>query len=312
MPTFPSISVVIPAYNRANTIRRCLDSILAQTILPLEILVVDDCSTDATYHLVESYNDPRIRCMALDKNSGAQAARNFGIKKSKGEWIAFQDSDDEWLPGKLERQIEALSERQFDPWVVVHTNALCRGMSRTRGALELPIVEGADVYHLLLTKPGPLFPGLIVSRLALDRINFLDENIRSYQEWDTSIRLARYCRFVFLRETLFIYNLDTNDSISNERAREISGYQQVIDKFKEEIIRECGKTVWENHLYIQLIKCLDYGLWSEADGFLRMISSGTIKYRLFKIFRLFHVSPDPAIHLLRLLRNSISKGRIAL
>lgn len=107
------ISVVIPTYNREKTIRYCLDSVLNQTYSPIEIIVVDDCSTDMTVPVIKSYSDIRIRCIVLDKNSGAQAARNRGIKEAKGEWIAFQDSDDEWSSqNKLEYEIKILNNNK--------------------------------------------------------------------------------------------------------------------------------------------------------------------------------------------------------
>jgi len=105
----PSISVILPTYNRVKTIRYCLDSVLAQTFSPAEIIIIDDCSTDDTVLIVGSYSEPRVRCIVLEKNFGAQAARNRGILEAKGEWIAFHDSDDEWMPDKLERQIQALA-----------------------------------------------------------------------------------------------------------------------------------------------------------------------------------------------------------
>jgi glycosyltransferase involved in cell wall biosynthesis len=112
-----SVTVVIPAYNRAKTITYCLDSVCNQTVSPLEIIVVDDCSTDDTVAVVNDYSlsHSSVRCVVLEKNAGAQAARNRGIMEARGEWIAFQDSDDEWVSDKLEKQIAALAMVEFDP-----------------------------------------------------------------------------------------------------------------------------------------------------------------------------------------------------
>lgn len=294
----PSISVVIPAYNRANTIRRCLDSVLAQTVSPLEIIVVDDRSTDETVQIVQNYTDPKVRIIILEKNSGAQVARNRGIREAKGDWIAFQDSDDEWLPNKLEKQICALEGVDFDPWTVVHSNAVW--LDTTNGQqlpVELPIVEGEDVYPTLLSKPGPLFPTILASRLALDKINYLDENVSAYQEWDTSIRLAKYCRFVYLKEPLFIYRLHPGETISKNKNKEIFAYQYILDKYEGEIKKVCGESVWEQHLVTQAAKCLDFKLWDEADRLILKLSSNNIRYWVLRIFRALHLSPLPLIRL---------------
>lgn len=294
-----SISVVIPTYNRARTIRCCLDSVAAQTVSPFEIIVVDDFSSDETVKIVNSYDNSRVKCFVLEKNSGAQAARNRGIREAKGTWIAFQDSDDEWLPDKLEKQVKALTEVNFDPWTVLHTDAICLDTATGKQLpVELPVVEGENVYPLLLSKPAPMFPGMLVSRLALEKINYLDEKVPSYQEWDTAIRLAKHCRFIYLREKLFIYNLHKAETISKDKLRDITGYQYIIDKFKDEIIRVCGEQTWGNHLYNQLIKCLNFKLWSEADRYFDLIRSKTLKYRIYQLLRRLHLSPQPIYRLL--------------
>ncbi len=293
---FPSISVVIPSYNRADTIRRCLESVVRQTFAPFEVVVVDDCSRDNTAEIVKSFWDPRVRCIVLDKNSGAQAARNRGIREAKGDWIAFQDSDDEWLPEKLEKQVRALAETGYDPWTVVHTNAIWRETKTGRNLpIEIPIVAGDEAYPLLLTRPAPMFPGMLVSRPAIQKINYLDEDVPSYQEWDTSIRLAKHCRFIYLREPLFVYHLHDGETISKSNMRDITGYQYVINKFKDEIIKNCGEQTWKNHLDSQLIRCLNFRLWSEADKYFARIASKSIKYSIFRLFRLLHLPLGPVL-----------------
>lgn len=264
-----SISVVIPAYNRAKTISRCLDSVLSQTFRSLEVIVVDDCSTDDTAEIVRSYRDPSVRCVVLERNSGAQAARNRGIQESKGEWIAFQDSDDEWLPEKLERQVAALSALNFDPLTVLHTNAFSQDPSGKRSRIRLPRIEGDGAYLRLLTMPAPMFPGMLVSRKALDLIGLLDEQAPSFQEWDTAIRLARICRFVYLPEPLFVYHLHTGETISKSSRRDIEGYQYIVDKFRDEIISMCGEESYDRHLSFNALKAVGWGLQEEAFAILR-------------------------------------------
>lgn len=108
------ISVIIPTYNRERVIERSINSVLNQTIKSLELIIVDDCSTDNTEKIVKNINDSRIKYIKLKKNSGACFARNKGIDEAKGNYIAFQDSDDEWFEKKLELQLKAIIETAAD------------------------------------------------------------------------------------------------------------------------------------------------------------------------------------------------------
>ena len=95
------VSVIIPSYNREKTIKRAVESGLNQTYKDIEVIVVDDCSSDKTIEILTSIKDKRFSYYKLDKNSGACVARNLGIEKVKGDYIFLHDSDDEWLPDKL-------------------------------------------------------------------------------------------------------------------------------------------------------------------------------------------------------------------
>ena len=104
----PTVSIIIPTYNRAHLIGRAIQSVLNQTYQNFEIIVVDDGSTDNTEEMIKEFqkHDKRIKYIRHEKNRGGAAARNTGIKVARGEYIAFQDSDDEWLPEKLEKQMD--------------------------------------------------------------------------------------------------------------------------------------------------------------------------------------------------------------
>lgn len=101
----PFVSIVIPTYNRARFLGRLVRSVLNQTYKNFEVIVADDASTDDTAEIIKTFKDDRIRYIRHESNAGAAAARNTGIKASRGEYVAFQDSDDEWLPEKLEKQM---------------------------------------------------------------------------------------------------------------------------------------------------------------------------------------------------------------
>jgi glycosyltransferase involved in cell wall biosynthesis len=283
----PLISIVVPTFNRASTVGYCLNSIFNQTYENIEIIVVDDCSTDKTIEVVKGYHDPRIRCIALEKNLGAQAARNTGIKEATGDWIAFQDSDDEWLPDKLERQVAVLSKIAFNPFTVIHSNAITFSYKyNVKRIWHLPVIEGKNdnVYPLLLANPGPMFQSLLVSKSVLERINYLDENVPSYQEWDTSILLAKYCRFIHIQEPLFVYHLHNEDTISKDMKGDFLGYKYIIEKHEGDIKTYCGEKIWNQHLLSLLRKCLELGLMEEFESLIEkhLITDKLIKKAYIK------------------------------
>lgn len=144
----PAVSVVIPTYDRAAVLPRAIDSVLGQTVEDLELLVVDDGSTDRAPDVVAGYADDRVRCLRHEQNRGASAARNSGIEAASGDYVAFLDSDDEWLAGKLETQLAVLEA------------ASCRAASRswsasTSTAVAIPGVPSDTKY----TFPPAVSPG---------------------------------------------------------------------------------------------------------------------------------------------------------
>ncbi len=104
------VSIVMPNYNGAKYVKETIESVLAQTYQNWEILFVDDCSTDNSIEIVKSYDDPRIKVYKNEVNSGAAASRNYALREATGKWVAFLDSDDLWLPDKLEKQVAFMKE----------------------------------------------------------------------------------------------------------------------------------------------------------------------------------------------------------
>ena len=107
------ISIIMPSYNTAKFIKETIDSVLSQTYTNWELIIVDDCSTDNTDEIVSQLADERIKYIKNEKNSGAAVSRNRALKEANGKWIAFLDSDDVWLPEKLEKQIAFMKENGY-------------------------------------------------------------------------------------------------------------------------------------------------------------------------------------------------------
>lgn len=107
------VSIIMPSYNTARFIAQTIESVLAQTYQNWELIIVDDCSTDDTDAVVAAFADPRIRYLKNKKNSGAAVSRNYALREAKGRWIAFLDSDDLWVPEKLEKQLRFMEESGY-------------------------------------------------------------------------------------------------------------------------------------------------------------------------------------------------------
>src|SRR5215475_7306431 len=174
------VSVVIPAYNRENVIEAAISCVLSQTYRNYEILVVDDGSSDSTPRILKrlTQEDARIKYLQHPANLGAQAARNTGIRSSKGRWIAFLDSDDRWFPESLKVRLELALQKRKE---VIHSECLVLTTDGEARLFGTPPLAGR-VYKKLLAKPGPTFEGFLVSKESLVRIGYLDESIPAYQE----------------------------------------------------------------------------------------------------------------------------------
>ncbi len=265
------ISVVIPAKNRAHTLPRCLDSVLDQTLPAHETIVVDDSSDDNTRAVVEGYAQRGVRLARLETGRGAQAARNHGIRIATGDWIAFQDSDDVWLPHKLERQVHALSKCASHSNKAVHCDGLKRNLSEDSvSKINIGLFEG-HCYAKLLLESGPMFPGLLVSKIDLEAIGLLDENCPSYQEWETAIRLASVCEFVHVREPLFEWTWHSGETISKDLRRDVRGFHYVIEKHRQEIVRVHGYRRWRRATLFNVWRALKFGYFDDA---LKMTEQG--------------------------------------
>ena len=209
----PRISVVVPAYERGDVVGRAIDSALAQTVAAIEVVVVDDGSSDDTRAVVEGYDDDRVRYLAHETNRGVSAARNTGVAAATGDYVAFLDSDDEWLPRKLERQLGALDERG-DGWVGAYCDVATAGLSRLgrlAGVLSetlfrsgAPREGGRELAESLLSMQVFMGPGstLLVERDVLERAGGFDEGLSIYEDWDLVLRVLAEGKLAYVDEPL--------------------------------------------------------------------------------------------------------------
>jgi len=210
-----AVSVVIPTYNRAEMVMRAVGSVVEQTFQDFELIVVDDGSTDDTVARLQTLSDARIRLLPLPANSGGSRARNEGLRAARADLVAFLDSDDEWLPRKLEVQLARLRD-STDSRVAV---AYCPWVTRDHlGGREvpggLPANEG-DVLEPLLRGWNVATSAALIRRGALEGVGGFDERLPAAQEYDLWLRLATAGHnFVAVREALVVKHTHDGPRIS--------------------------------------------------------------------------------------------------
>jgi glycosyltransferase involved in cell wall biosynthesis len=205
----PLVSVVMPTYNRASLLGRAIRSALNQTYNNLEIIVVDDASSDDTPDVVKAFQDQRVRYIRHDTNRGGSAARNTGIRNATGEFIAFLDDDDEWEPTKTEEQLRVLERECYDA-VLCTSDEHGGRLSKFEGKQT---VELEDLRHGRFTAGGT---GVLMARANVVNETMFDESLPRYQDWDVFIRIGQKYRIGYLNRPFVRYNEGAHDRISNK------------------------------------------------------------------------------------------------
>jgi glycosyltransferase involved in cell wall biosynthesis len=200
----PLVSVVIPNYNYGRFLSEALDSVLTQTHLNIEIIVVDDGSTDNSLDILAAYEEKGIKVIR-QKNSGVGAARNIGAAKSKGQFIAFLDADDIWMPTKIERQLTTFTDE-----IGLVTCGMREFDSASNETLAYLISDKTDWTVreiLLLNYPVVSGSAIVVRRSAFETSGGFDDRKEMHpsEDWEFFYRLARIAKVVFLPEILVSY-----------------------------------------------------------------------------------------------------------
>lgn len=225
------VSVVIPCYNRENTIQRAVKSVLNQTYENIEVLVIDDGSVDASVKLAEDLGDSRIKIFKNDKNLGANYSRNKGIELAKGSIIAFQDSDDIWRPKKLEKCVEVLEEYGCD---IVFHGMMKYGRNYKRYLPTYNLNEYQNKYGQLLIKNCASTQTMIGKRECFENVKF-DERLRIHQDWDIMIRLAQKYDIRFIDEPLVDIYMQKDSITYLETSKSYNAIKAIYEKNEEYI-----------------------------------------------------------------------------
>ncbi|MCR2807402.1 glycosyltransferase family 2 protein [Paenibacillus soyae] len=232
-----SVSVVIPSFNRAKTIWKALDSVLNQTYPIAEIIIVDDNSQDDTETVVNSYREkhPNITYYKHSVNRGGGAARNTGIELSKGRYIAFLDSDDEWLENKIEKQMKLVSTLKDKNIGMVYTGIYNVYINQGNRVSKYSPNRYKDIMYGLLCEN---FIGstsvVLCSKEALLAIGGFDVTLPSCQDWDLYLKIAERYDVVGVEEPLIRYYIH-DDSITGSSTKVITGHDILHSKINNQL-----------------------------------------------------------------------------
>lgn len=248
------VSIIIRTFNRAHSIIQAINSVLAQSYSDFEILVVDDGSTDDTAQIVESLADPRIRLLRHESNRGVGAACNTGIAAAKGEFVAWLDSDDVWLPEKLDLQVRFLQQHpEVDavfsdvcmhdedkdvPSLIDHMRAFQKCLNGGPAGAE--IVVGQREIYLCLLQEVPIKPSvLMVRRELFEKVGLFDESARSGEDWEFLLRAARVASFGYINRPLAEINWSQDSTyrrfLVNDKTFLVGVFKKECERLRQDL-----------------------------------------------------------------------------
>lgn len=224
------VSVIVPTYNRAHIITEAIDSILNQTFKDFELIIVDNYSSDNTESVVKSYSDKRIRYFKNQNNGLVSINRNYGIKKSCGEYIAFLDDDDLWLPEKLEKQVELLDLNKelglvySDIYIIgsngdLRENTYFHRIKPTRGNAFNELLQGNFIPMLTV----------VIRREVLDKVGGFNPRYKICQDYDLWLRIAEHYPVDFIEDPLAKYRVHSESSSQKNTALSYREGLQIIE-----------------------------------------------------------------------------------
>ena len=228
------VSVIIPTYNRAHFLPRAIKSVLNQTFQDFELIIVDDGSTDNTKEVVENFQkqDSRIKYIWQENSGGPAKPKNTGIKNSKGEFLAFLDSDDEWLPEKLEKQLELFEKNKR--LGIVGCNCWNIYVGEKNKKIECRINKNGKNNNYSSIILGDCFifssSSVVIPRFVFDDVGFYDERFKVSDDWDLYIRILKKYEFKFVDDFLFNYYIHENNISQVGSIKQAEDYVSLIGK----------------------------------------------------------------------------------
>jgi len=234
----PKISIIIPTYNSSLFLKRTIQSVLAQTFTDWELLIVDDCSTDNTVDLVNEFvnKDSRIKLFKTAQNSGGPAhPKNIGFKNSQGEFIAYLDHDDEWLPSKLEEQMNVFLNSEKKNLGLVSCGAYLINDTGKCFSVFIPQKKKNLFPEILLRNPIYSNSGVLVKREVIETVGERDETMKYSEDWEMWIRIFKAGYAIdYIYKPLFRYHFHKENSTKilayNTKIKDV---EYVLEKHKD-------------------------------------------------------------------------------
>ncbi len=197
--SYPLVSIIIPTFNRSESLPRAVDSVLKQTFQDFELIVVDDGSTDKTCQLLASFNDPRIK-YRFQPNRGVSSARNKGIRTSKGTFLSFLDSDDEWMRSKLEEQLESIEDNP--DYKIVHTDEMWFRNGQHINQKNKHRKYGGWIFKHCLPLCVISPSSILMHRKVFAEIGMFNESFPVCEDYELWLRLSSKYKVLFIDKPL--------------------------------------------------------------------------------------------------------------
>lgn len=217
------VSAIITTHDRQDLLVRAVKSVLSQTYKNLELIVVDDASDERADELLREFNLQYIY-IPKEESKGGNHARNVGIRAAKGEYIAFLDDDDYWLPTKIEKQVKLIEEKKCGLVYCGKTyeNVIGNEIHYTE---DYPRYSG-DMSHKILMVIIPTTSTILVKKPLLIEVGLFDEMLKYWQEYELSIRLAQKTEYYYVNEQLVVYRVDIKDN--NRLSNKYKGWKEAV------------------------------------------------------------------------------------
>jgi glycosyltransferase involved in cell wall biosynthesis len=280
----PKVSVVIPSYNRARYLRRAIQSVLDQTFKDFEIIVVDDASTDETPQIVEAFRNPTIRYFRHDTNQREARSRNPGVQNAVGEYIAFLDDDDSWLPQKLALQVD-LFDKSPSKLGAVYCSSLEVDGETGRVLSKWNAQKRGNIFRDLSEVNWIGIPSVIVlRRQCFDTLGLFDEQIEFGLDFDMWIRVARAYEYDFISEPLVLRSI-YHKRLSTNYELVLKGAESMLRKYGDyfSLNRKCYS---RRFLHLGVLYCYSGHIRTARISFLKAIRFNPLEIRNYYNFAL--------------------------
>jgi glycosyltransferase involved in cell wall biosynthesis len=247
-----TVSIILPTYNRAGLLGRAVESVLNQTFQDFELIIVDDGSTDNTEKLVASFSTDKIRYVRHSNNKGVSAARNTGLRLAGGDYITFQDSDDEWMPDKLEKQIAIFKIAPPSVGIVYCGSVLVmHGRTRYIRCFEYR-VKNHNIFSNIAERFFVTTPTLMLRRQCFEAAGGFDESLPVQEDWELFLRMSKLYSYIGIDEFLMTRYLQP-DSLTGNNCYFVKAFGLLVEKYFDDI-KQDAKLL--SKCYFKLGHCL--------------------------------------------------------